>query len=138
MNNNIPPLKDIISRETFRKINHIKSEMNKIYGLGEMSNKTQREVLSVFNNSNKNEKDKEEFMKKRTELLEKHHKLIEKWNTLNSELLLLLPKRHFFIQNPDGTTNIADRPDTRYSTYNFVHYKSNSHYKGGKKSIKKL
>ena len=114
MNNNIPSLKNVVGKETFRKINHIKTEMNKIYSLTQISNKTQLEVLTIFNNSTKNKKEKEEFMKKSAELIEKHYKLIEEWNTLNNKLLLLLPKRHIIIQNPDGTTSIGDRSDTRY------------------------
>ena len=137
MNNNIPSLKNVVGKETFRRINQIKSELYKIHGLGEMSNKTQREVLSLFNNSNKTEKDKEELMKKREELLKEHHKLIDKWNTLNSELLLLLPKRHIIIENPDGTKSIAHRPDTRYSNFNFFNSKSNNPNSGGKNKSNK-
>ena len=129
--------KNVVGKETFRRINQIKSELYKIHGLGEMSNKTQREVLSLFNNSNKTEKDKEEFMKKREELLKEHHKLIDKWNTLNSELLLLLPKRHIIIENPDGTKSIAHRPDTRYSNFNFFNSKSNNPNSGGKNKSNK-
>ena len=139
MNNNIPLLKNVVGKETFRKINHIKTEMNKIHILCEMSNKTQKEVLSAFNNnSNKTKKDKKEFMKKRTELIEKHHKLIDEWNTLNNELLLLLPKKHIIIENPDGTKSIAHRPDTRYSNFNFVNSKYNNRYSGGKNKNYKL